>query len=98
MGWKNVIQLVRSDRNWKTTRHANLHSTDLPFRRRQIARDYLHCVFQGREVRKIQKLNDGSDVSQVMFDRRSFEVRTNPIYVEIGDTAPEAASTRVETV
>jgi hypothetical protein len=97
MGWKNAIQLVRSNRNQKTTQYADLLSTDLP-KKRQFARDYLPCVFQGREVRKILKLDDGSDVSQVMFDRRSFEARTNPVYVEIEDTSPKATSTRFETV
>jgi hypothetical protein len=70
---------------------------DLP-RKRQFARDYLPCVFQGRKVRKILKLKDGTDVSQVMFDRRSFVARTNPVYVEMEDMAPKVASTRVGTV
>jgi len=73
------------------------HPVDLP-RKRQFARDYLPCVFQGRKVRKILKLKDGTDVSQVMFDRRSFVARTNPVYVEMEDMAPKAASAHVGTV
>jgi len=73
------------------------HPVDLP-RKPQFTRDYLHCVFQGRKVEKILKLKDGSDVSHVMFDRRKFLARTNPVYVEVADMAPEAAPTRVGTV
>ena len=78
-------------------KYAKVFFADLP-RKPQFTRDYLHCVFQGRKVEKILKLKDGSDVSHVMFDRRKFLARTNPVYVEVADMAPEAAPTRVGTV
>jgi hypothetical protein len=64
----------------------------------QLARDYLPCVFHGRQVHKILRLKDGSDISHVKFDRRYFVPRTNPIYVEMEDMTPEATSSRASAV
>ncbi|KIM26188.1 hypothetical protein M408DRAFT_330748 [Serendipita vermifera MAFF 305830] len=57
----------------------------IPRRERQPAAAYIQeAIFPNHTVSKVLHMEDGSDISEVIFDNRNFDHKTNPLYVELG--------------
>ncbi|PVG03736.1 hypothetical protein CPB86DRAFT_694259 [Serendipita vermifera] len=56
---------------------------DLLTKKRTCARDYICSMFCDKNVLQVLKLQDGEDVSEKGFDRRTFTPRTNSVYIKL---------------
>ncbi|CAG8669842.1 6510_t:CDS:1, partial [Acaulospora colombiana] len=59
-------------------------------KKRACARDYLCSMFCDKNVIQVLKLQDGEDVSEKNFDRRTFFPRTNSLYIKLEGKSPES--------
>lgn len=62
---------------------------------KQVAHEHIRRVFKDRQVLKILKLADGSDISNLIFHRNYIKPHTNPIYIQLDvvhSNAPDATA------